>query len=217
MEDLPLRLTPKAETIKMLLLRSGNECAFPGCTKPIFNNENVLIGECCHIEAALPGGERYNTLLTDEDRRSYDNLIFMCHEHHIETNDVIKFPTETLLKIKKGHETRFREKTISIHPDHISQVLTTFREIQENTIETLEISKRIEKKQDDLINFLSKQSYDQQIKQDNLNIPISATPEVTTLFGRETEINDLNDALTKFNLIQIGGISGIGKSTLIAA
>jgi len=46
------RLTPKTETIKFLLLRSGNGCAFPNCTKHLFNDDDKLIGECCHIEAA---------------------------------------------------------------------------------------------------------------------------------------------------------------------
>jgi len=46
------RLTPASETIKKLLLRSGNECAFPGCLEVLFNDDNKLIGECCHIEAA---------------------------------------------------------------------------------------------------------------------------------------------------------------------
>lgn len=30
------RLAPTAETLKMLLLRSGNKCAYPGCDDVIF-------------------------------------------------------------------------------------------------------------------------------------------------------------------------------------
>jgi len=34
-----------------------------------------FVSEICHIEAASPGGQRYNSRQTDEQRRGYDNLV----------------------------------------------------------------------------------------------------------------------------------------------
>lgn len=106
-KEIPKRLQPTAETLKMLLLRSGNQCAFPGCTEVLYDSNNQLQAECCHIEAALSGGERYNEKSTNEERRSESNLMFLCRNHHKKTNDVDKFPVAKLKAIKADHESKF--------------------------------------------------------------------------------------------------------------
>lgn len=63
-------------------VRSGNQCAFPGCRLPLLTSERVLIGEVCHIEAPTPGGPRYDAASTIEQRISADNLIVLCANHH---------------------------------------------------------------------------------------------------------------------------------------
>jgi len=68
------------------------------------NEQGTYVGELCHIEAAEPGGERYNPQSTDEARRSSENLLFMCHEHHVETNNVALFTAEKMREIKRIHE-----------------------------------------------------------------------------------------------------------------
>ena len=44
------------------------------------NNEGIIhsIGRACHIEAAAPGGPRYNAQSTPEYRKSIDNAIWLC-------------------------------------------------------------------------------------------------------------------------------------------
>ena len=98
------RFAPKLKTLKALFARSGNQCAFPGCRQPLVNHKHQIIGEVCHIEAAMSGGQRYNARQTHEDRRAYDNLLLLCHPHHIETNDVDEYPVERLREIKQIHE-----------------------------------------------------------------------------------------------------------------
>ena len=103
MEDVK-RLAPKIDTLRRLYTVSGNQCSFPGCTNPMFNNEGNFVGQVCHVEAAMPGGERFNITMTNEQRRSFENLMLMCYEHHIETNKEEKYSTEKLKKIKAEHE-----------------------------------------------------------------------------------------------------------------
>ncbi|WP_440874306.1 hypothetical protein [Thalassotalea sp. PLHSN55] len=108
------RLAPKTNTLRALFARSGNQCAFPGCTQPIMNNKNKFIGQVCHIEAAMTGGERFNEESDDEFRRSYENLLILCYPHHIETDDVKEYPAERLIQIKNEHEQVFEKDNFKI-------------------------------------------------------------------------------------------------------
>jgi len=108
MQEKVKRLAPKTKTLRELYLLSGNQCAFPGCTHAMVNENGIFVGEICHIEAALPHGERFNSNMTNEDRRSISNLMLMCHDHHVITNDVNAYPVERLQEIKKNHELQFK-------------------------------------------------------------------------------------------------------------
>lgn len=99
------RLAISKLVLRDLAIRSRNKCAFPGCDHPILNERNNYIAELCHIEAAEPGGPRYNASSDDEVRRSYRNLLFLCHQHHKETDNEGEFPVERLRQIKEKHET----------------------------------------------------------------------------------------------------------------
>ncbi len=104
----------RQETIRALFARSGNHCAFPGCTATLINEKNQFIGQICHIEAAEPGGERYNDQQTDEHRRQYENLILLCYPHHIETNDVTEYQATRLFQMKAAHESSHGQKIFKI-------------------------------------------------------------------------------------------------------
>lgn len=108
------RLSPKVDTVRALFARSGNQCAFPGCTQPLINDRNQFIGQICHIEAALSGGERYNPNQSDEDRRAYNNLLLLCYPHHVETNDVTEYSVGTLRQFKMDHEALFEKSDFKI-------------------------------------------------------------------------------------------------------
>jgi hypothetical protein len=66
-----------------------------------------FVGEVCHIEAAEPGGERFNASMTPQQRRAASNLILLCSNHHRKTNNVAKFPVAVLKEMKQRHEARF--------------------------------------------------------------------------------------------------------------
>jgi hypothetical protein len=108
-DEKPTRLAPTWETLRELYLKSGNQCAFPSCTKVLFNAAGVFVGQICHIEAAAPGGERFNSQQTNEERRHVSNLILMCYDHHVETNKVDAFPVEKMRHIKEEHERKFSD------------------------------------------------------------------------------------------------------------
>lgn len=101
------RLAPKQEVLRELYIKSGNECAFPGCHDVMVDENGTFVGEVCHIEAAMPGGERFNPNMTNEDRRSYENLILMCHKHHVVTDNVTEYPVEKLRQMKRNHESKY--------------------------------------------------------------------------------------------------------------
>jgi hypothetical protein len=109
MPEVPKRLAPSRDTLRELYLKSGNRCAFPGCSRLLFNEKGIFVGQVCHIEAAEPGGERFNASQTNEERRQPSNLMLMCYDHHVETNDEAVFTVPRLRQMKVDHERIFSD------------------------------------------------------------------------------------------------------------
>ncbi|WP_146164895.1 hypothetical protein [Desulfonatronum sp. SC1] len=107
MTEIPKRLAPKSDVLRRLYLLAGNQCAYPDCNHPIILQDGTYVGELCHIRAAESGGERFDETQTNEDRRSFENLLFLCHDHHVITNDVSLYPPERMEEIKSKHESNF--------------------------------------------------------------------------------------------------------------
>lgn len=104
------RKSLKAEVIRRLLARSGNVCAFEGCSAPVYNDDDVYLGNFCHINAVNVGGKRYDSALSADYINSYDNLILLCPVHHkdIDTQDKV-YTVERLKQIKLNHESAYSE------------------------------------------------------------------------------------------------------------
>lgn len=91
-------------TVKKLFALSGNCCAFPDCTRSLFENDTVVT-EICHIAAARPGEARYDKTQTDEERHGFDNLILLCPTHHTTIDgDETKYTTPIIKKWKADRE-----------------------------------------------------------------------------------------------------------------
>jgi hypothetical protein len=116
------RLPVKPTTLRALLAKSGNLCAFPGCTHELVNHKNKFVAEVCHIEATEPGGERYNDVQNDEQRRSYENLIILFHKHHVQTDDMADYPVDRLREIKAEHESAHGKKLFKVDESVIFQL-----------------------------------------------------------------------------------------------
>jgi hypothetical protein len=117
--------------MRTLLVHSGNECAFPKCRRVLVNSRGQWVGEVCHIEAAMPGGERFNSGMTNEARRAAQNLLLMCHEHHIETNDMDEFTVTRLREYKSSHESAFAVQAPTLSDDALEAAV---KEIVESDI-----------------------------------------------------------------------------------
>jgi DNA-binding transcriptional ArsR family regulator len=112
MKKKPQRLTPTPSVIKKLFAYSGNQCAMPECKEIIVDPSGAMLGKVAHINAAEPGGARYDPKMSDEQRRAFDNLFIVCGKHH----DIIDYkeneadyPAEVLRKFKATHEGRFKK------------------------------------------------------------------------------------------------------------
>ena len=116
-------------TVKRLYALSANRCAFPECPETFVNSDNTTnLSQICHIEAAEPGGQRYNSASNDDYRRSYENLILLCANHHIVTNDISVYETPVLQKMKQDHEDKMRRQTsgsniLSKNPSALNTVI----------------------------------------------------------------------------------------------
>lgn len=100
------RKPPTQKTLKRLFAVSGNKCAFTDCPNRLVDSRGDLQGEICHIEAANPGGERYNQNQTDDERRAFENLILLCKSHHTTTDDVRTYTVPVLKDMKAKNEAR---------------------------------------------------------------------------------------------------------------
>ena len=104
----------KPSTIRRLDTLSGNECAEPTCRKSLIAEDGQsIISKICHIEAASDDGPRWNSTMTDDERRHYGNLILMCDEHHIiidNKENEVRFPVALLQEWKLNHESKMLYK-----------------------------------------------------------------------------------------------------------
>ena len=128
MNEPPRRLIPNSEVLRELYLKSGNQCAFPGCNHLIMNEHGVFIAQLCHIEAVLPGGPRFNPDQTNEERREYNNLLLLCHAHHKVTDNEDGFTVARLKEIKAKHEAIFTNIEDKILSSIVDQ--TTIHELE---------------------------------------------------------------------------------------
>lgn len=116
-KEIVKRLKPTPEVLRQLYILSGNNCAIPDCPNIIIDYKGVVVGHICHIEAAMPGGPRFNELQTNNDRRQINNLVLACAGHH-EIIDSKQYESawtvERLKKIKSDHENSFKGRIDSL-------------------------------------------------------------------------------------------------------
>lgn len=113
----------KLTVVRALALRSGNQCAFPGCTQPLLVdgvnvNGAAYVGEAAHIAGEKPSAARYDPVMTDEERNGVGNLILLCTHHHTIIDKPGNIYTADEIRIwKYDHETRVEEAVRGALPE----------------------------------------------------------------------------------------------------
>lgn len=101
------RLPILESTIKQLY-GTATSCAHADCDEPLLRwvdglDAPVLNSRIAHIHAASPFGPRYSAVMTDEDRRAFENLILLCLPHAEEIDLTAlsdRYPAEALQRWK---------------------------------------------------------------------------------------------------------------------
>lgn len=102
----------KTKDIKILWSKSAGRCSMPDCrlclvaeSSDAVPSKNVLVGENCHIVGEKETSPRGRSMLTDDERSRYPNLILLCRNHHkVIDDDEHEWPIERLHQIKADHE-----------------------------------------------------------------------------------------------------------------
>ena len=98
----------------ILAFRSGDRCAFLNCERTLSadgeKSNPVLTGEAAHILGEKAGAARYDESVTEEQRNHYNNLIYLCGDHHTQIDkQEAEFPVDRLYGMKKEHEAKVHE------------------------------------------------------------------------------------------------------------
>jgi len=115
------------ETKRAIGTRVALKCSKPDCRAATSGpqadlSKAVNVGVAAHITAASPGGPRYNASLTDDDRSSPRNAIWLCQNcAKLVDNDPVRFTVEVLQMWKRDAEHEAEDKvgkTSSPHKQH---------------------------------------------------------------------------------------------------
>ena len=98
--------------IKILWAKAAGRCSMPDCRMRLVadagdavKSKNTLIGENCHIVGDKETSPRGKSILTEDERNRYPNLLLLCRNHHkIIDDDEHGWPVERLHQIKTEHE-----------------------------------------------------------------------------------------------------------------
>lgn len=91
-----------------LMLLSQGTCYFPDCTTrtiKFIDGEPFINCQIAHIRDAKPGN-RYVAEMSDDERRSFANLVFLCKPHHtlVDKTHPERFSIEDLERWKADRE-----------------------------------------------------------------------------------------------------------------
>jgi hypothetical protein len=115
----PKRKSHTKDVLRELFAKSGNMCAWPGCSQIMITAEGKFVGQICHIEGVK--GERFREGMTNDERASVANLMLLCYPHHIETNDETAWTVERLQAMKREHEALFTDAGTVIYNAYVDR------------------------------------------------------------------------------------------------
>jgi hypothetical protein len=116
---------PDRHTTLRLFADSGGYCQCLECANRLFvdtGTKNIHIAEIAHIIAAGGKGPRADAMVTQADKRSYDNLILLCANCHTTVDKSPEdFPDNVIRDWKREHVDRIKSLFGAIeYPDRVS-------------------------------------------------------------------------------------------------
>ncbi|MEU8001510.1 hypothetical protein AB0B66_10155 [Catellatospora sp. NPDC049111] len=104
----PLEHRKPTDTTVKRLYSTAFGCCKPGCGQPLLRqsdstDEFLLNSRVAHIHARSEGGPRWDPQMSENDNRSYDNLLLLCIPHATEIDDTYEhFPPAMLREWKSS-------------------------------------------------------------------------------------------------------------------
>ena len=134
-----------SDTIKLLADRAGHLCSNPHCRRATTGankteGKKLNIGIAAHITAAAPKGPRYDSLITAEERASYDNGIWLCSTcATMIDNDRERYSPELLRKWKSEAENFSYERVTFGEKDNVDYLVDKYVDIFNNAIQYYDV------------------------------------------------------------------------------
>lgn len=130
---------------RVLASRVGHLCSKPDCRALTSGPQEdsakaVNLGVAAHITAASPGGPRYDSSFSPEQRSGHENGIWLCQNcaKHID-NDPAQFSVDVLRKWKSGAEAEAK--------DRVGKTATLIIRRRSDSIETIDALRAIQRGQ----------------------------------------------------------------------
>jgi hypothetical protein len=127
-------------TIEVLAKRVSYLCSRASCRRRTVGPHSsgikaTLVGEAAHICAASPGGPRYDSSMSVEERSSHDNGIWLCANCATEIDkDPARFPVSLLRQWKEDAESEalksLENPSYQNHQEHKDQLAAFIGEAQ---------------------------------------------------------------------------------------
>ncbi|MGH3699100.1 MAG: hypothetical protein ACRDRU_20715 [Pseudonocardiaceae bacterium] len=147
-----------------LVLLSRGSCYWPDCGHPIVmavkdaEGKYSTVCQIAHIRSAEENGPRYDKKMSNDERRKFPNLIYLCKPHHDLVDDKKhehKFPYERILKWKTDRETPGQAALAGLRElteDRLQELISDAYELRQGQI--LEVLERLEKQDPEAAIFM---------------------------------------------------------------
>ena len=80
--------SPLKPSVKLrLAFNNYNRCAFPNCNRQLTEkataeDQGAILGMAEHVRGEKPGSARHDPDFPEDEVNGYDNLIYLCGDHH---------------------------------------------------------------------------------------------------------------------------------------
>jgi hypothetical protein len=73
------------------------------------SESGAYVGQIAHIRGVGVTSARHDPSMSDDDLRDKSNLILLCYDHHVESDDESRYTVQRMQAMKDRHESRFRK------------------------------------------------------------------------------------------------------------